>query len=262
MHKDSHTPFHKLAFPIPLVNGKGSYEIFPDILAAAHEGNTHQLCSQRKRRTWYLPLVSADRPMEEGMDSPVAVKVEGHSRSVILRYFRGDIGSMVDAHFSRALSKDAKDNMPAAKAKRMRKNIKSESNTCHTNLAEPLPVAGRHLALGPADDHAGSWHPFIGRTRETSGLPSAAYSVEDLSLTGQQYASSLLNLLHSDRSEMGPGVASGSKAEHLANWMVPQGFRDSVEPAGGFEPGKPSYAIQHVPSGFLGGYQTFQSGHN
>uniref|UniRef100_A0A3Q2YIJ3 Uncharacterized LOC109511936 n=1 Tax=Hippocampus comes TaxID=109280 RepID=A0A3Q2YIJ3_HIPCM len=62
--------------------------------------------------------------MEDGMNSPVAVKVEGHSRSVILRYFRGDIGSMVDAHFSRALSKDGKDNMPVAKAKKMRKNIK------------------------------------------------------------------------------------------------------------------------------------------
>ncbi|XP_019718898.1 transcription cofactor vestigial-like protein 1 [Hippocampus comes] len=201
--------------------------------------------------------------MEDGMNSPVAVKVEGHSRSVILRYFRGDIGSMVDAHFSRALSKDGKDNMPVAKAKKMRKNIKLEdSSNGHTNLVEPAPVTGRHLAFGPADDHAGPWHSFIGRTGETSGLPSAAYSVEDLSLTGQQYASSLLNLLHGDRAEMAPGVASGSKTEHLANWMVPQGFRDSVEPAGGFEPGKPSYAIQHLQSGFLGGYQTFQNGHN
>ncbi|XP_077388097.1 transcription cofactor vestigial-like protein 1 [Festucalex cinctus] len=201
--------------------------------------------------------------MEDCMESPVPVKVEGHSRSVILRYFRGDIGSMVDAHFSRALSKEAKDNAPAVKAKKMRKNIKlEESSACHTNLAEPPPAAaaGHHLSFAPADELAGPWHPFISRSGEmSSGLP---YSAEDLSLTGQQYASSLLNLLHGDRAEMAPGVASGSKAEHLANWMAPQGFRDSVEATGGFEPGKPSYAIQQVQSGFLGGYQSFQNGHH
>ncbi|XP_061691728.1 transcription cofactor vestigial-like protein 1 [Syngnathoides biaculeatus] len=174
--------------------------------------------------------------MQDTMDSPVAVKVEGHSRSVILRYFHGDIGSMVDAHFTRALSKD---NTAVAKPKKMRKNIKlEESSTAQANLAEQLPVTGRHLAFGSAEDPSGPWHSFVGRTGEAPGLPSTAYSAEDLSLTGQQYASSLLNLLHGDRAEMGPGVASGSKAEHLANWMVPQGFRDSVEPAGGFQTGQ------------------------
>ncbi|XP_077466645.1 transcription cofactor vestigial-like protein 1 [Stigmatopora argus] len=200
--------------------------------------------------------------MEDGMDSPVAVKVEGHSRSVILRYFRGDIGSMVDAHFSRALSRDFKGNMQAVKAKKMRKNLKLEdSNTCQPALSEALPVLSRHSVFGPGDEPSGSWHPFVGRTGEPSSSPVTAYSVEDLSLTGQQYASSLLNLLHGDRAETVAGMASGSKAEHLPNWMVPQGLRDSVEPAGGFELGKPSYAIQHLPSGFHG-YQTFQHGHN
>ncbi|XP_057706713.1 transcription cofactor vestigial-like protein 1 [Corythoichthys intestinalis] len=201
--------------------------------------------------------------MEDGMDSPVAVKVEGHSRSVILRYFRGDIGSMVDAHFSRALSRDFKDNMQAAKAKKIPKNFKLEdSSTCQAALSEAPLEPGRHLAFAPPEDPSGPWHPFVGRTGEPSSSPAPMYSVEDLSLTGQQYASSLLNLLHSDRAETGAAMASGSKAEHLANWMVPQGFRDSVEPVGGFEPGKPSYAIQHLPSGFLGGYQSFQNGHN
>ncbi|XP_061644230.1 transcription cofactor vestigial-like protein 1 [Phyllopteryx taeniolatus] len=177
--------------------------------------------------------------MEDGIDSPVAVKVEGHSRSVILRYFRGDIGSMVDAHFNRALSKDFKNNLLVVKPKKMRKNIKlEESSTSQANLAEPLPVTGRYLAFGSTDNPSRPWHSFIARTGEASGLPSAMYSAEDLSLTGQQYTSSLLNLLHSDRAEMGPGVASSSKAEHPANWMVPQGFRDSVEPAGGFEHGQ------------------------
>ncbi|XP_061899338.1 uncharacterized protein LOC133647682 isoform X1 [Entelurus aequoreus] len=180
---------------------------------------------------------------EDGMDSPVAVKVEGHSRSIILRYFRGDIGSMVDAHFHRALNKVSRANAPVGRAKKIRKTIKLEdSSHCQANGAMPLPVPGRHVAFNPVDDPSRPWPSFLARTREeASGLPSAAaYSMspEDLSLTGQQYATSLLNLLHSDRSEMGPGVASGSKTELVPSWMVPQGFRDSVDPAVGFESGK------------------------
>ncbi|XP_054648825.1 transcription cofactor vestigial-like protein 1 [Dunckerocampus dactyliophorus] len=179
---------------------------------------------------------------ENGTDSPVAVKVEGHSRCIILRYFRGDIGSMVDAHFSRALSRVCKANTPAGKAKKIRKTIKlEESGSCQANGTEPLPASGCHVAFKAMDDPCRPWPSFITRTREeASGLPSAAYSMspEDLSLTGQQYASSLLNLLHSDRSEMGPGMASSSKTELVPSWMVHQGFRDSVEPAVGFESGQ------------------------
>uniref|UniRef100_A0A3B4ZT33 Uncharacterized protein n=1 Tax=Stegastes partitus TaxID=144197 RepID=A0A3B4ZT33_9TELE len=62
--------------------------------------------------------------MEERTDSPTAVRVEEHSQCVILTYFKGDINSMVDAHFSRALSKVCKAKAPAAKAKKIRKTIK------------------------------------------------------------------------------------------------------------------------------------------
>uniref|UniRef100_A0A3B4T3I5 Uncharacterized protein n=1 Tax=Seriola dumerili TaxID=41447 RepID=A0A3B4T3I5_SERDU len=53
-----------------------------------------------------------------------AVKVEEHSRCVILTYFQGDTKSMVDAHFTRALSKDYKAMAPGAKAKKFHKTIK------------------------------------------------------------------------------------------------------------------------------------------
>lgn len=185
---------------------------------------------------------------------------------------------MVDAHFSRALSKVCKAKAPAAKTKKIRKTIKmgknmkstvyelpdykqdtsiltiwllslspaEESSPCQGSSVDCYsesqlpPAAGRLLNFSPADDAPGSWHTFTTRGGEAPGLPSIAYSLsqEGLSLTGQQYANSLLNLLHSDRGEMGPSMASSSKPELHPSWTVPQGYRDSVDPAVGvFEPG-------------------------
>lgn len=186
--------------------------------------------------------------MEDRTDSPIAVKVEEHSRCVILTYFQGDINSMVDAHFSRALSKVCKAKAPAAKTKKIRKNIKMEESSpcqgsavdCYSESQLP-PAAGRLLNFSPTEDAPGSWHTFTARAAESPGLPSITYSLsqEGLSLTGQQYASSLLNLLHSDRGEMGTSMASSSKPDLHPSWTMPQGFRDSVDPAVGvFEPGR------------------------
>lgn len=187
--------------------------------------------------------------MADRTESPTAVKVEEHSHQcVILTYFHGDIGSMVDAHFRRALSKACKAKAPAVKPKKIRKPIKTEeSSVCGNSAVDSYPesqvppVAGGHLlTFNPADDPPNSWPSFTGRTGEASGLSSLAYSLssEGLSVTGQQYAQSLLNLLHSDRTEMGPNIASSSKPDLLPNWTVPQGIRESVDPSIGFEPGR------------------------
>ncbi|XP_071374310.1 transcription cofactor vestigial-like protein 3 [Centroberyx affinis] len=194
--------------------------------------------------------------MADSTGSPIAVKVEEHSHSVILTYFQGDIGSMVDAHFTRALSKACKAKAPALKSKKSRKSVKlEESNPCQWSAAasssysEVQPIAERlqlsgskepHCTFSPADDSPSSWHSFPTRQTGGPGLPPIAYSLshEGLGLTGQQYATSLLNLLHSDRTEMGPGMASGSKPELLPSWTAPQGFRDPVDPAVGFEPAR------------------------
>lgn len=63
--------------------------------------------------------------MEERTDSPIAVKVEENSHSVVLTYFQGDINSMVDAHFSRALSKICKPTELSSKTKNIHKPIKN-----------------------------------------------------------------------------------------------------------------------------------------
>lgn len=67
--------------------------------------------------------------MEDASDNPLAVRVERHSQYVILTYFKGDINSMVDAHFTRALSKVCKAKAPAGKIKKIRKTIKPGDNT-------------------------------------------------------------------------------------------------------------------------------------
>ena len=75
--------------------------------------------------------------MEDRTDSPIAVKVEEHSRCVILTYFQGDINSMVDAHFNRALSKVCKAKAPGGKTKKIRKTIKLGKQTKSTVYDQP-----------------------------------------------------------------------------------------------------------------------------
>lgn len=184
--------------------------------------------------------------MENRTDSPTAVRVERHSQYVILTYFQGDINSMVDAHFSRALGKVCKAKEPAAKTKKTRKIIKEEDTSpCQGSAVDPYSESKAHpvpknLPTFSPDNAPDPWHSFTARSEEGPGLPSFTYSLSQggLSLTGQEYATSLLNLLHNDRGEMGPGMASSSKPELLPSWTVPQPFRESVDPAVSFEPGR------------------------
>uniref|UniRef100_A0A8B9H814 Uncharacterized protein n=1 Tax=Astyanax mexicanus TaxID=7994 RepID=A0A8B9H814_ASTMX len=57
--------------------------------------------------------------------SPVAGKAEEQSGSLLYTYFQGDINSMVDAHFSRALSKATKPKAELIKIKKTRKTAKT-----------------------------------------------------------------------------------------------------------------------------------------
>ncbi|CAG09828.1 unnamed protein product [Tetraodon nigroviridis] len=181
--------------------------------------------------------------MEERTESPMAVKVEKHSQSTILTYFHGDTNSMVDAHFSRALGTVSRDKGPA-KMKKMRKSIKEKSTDRGESTADAYPMpqlpTGGLLNLSPMDDTPDTWHPFTARAAESAGLPSIAYSLspERLSLAGQRYATSLLNLLHNEQADAGPSLASSSKPELHHSWMEQPGLREPVDPAMVFKPGQ------------------------
>lgn len=177
--------------------------------------------------------------MDDPTEDPIAVKVEEHSDSVIFTYFHGDINSMVDAHFRRALNK-VKAKTPARRInksteeKRIHKKIKSEESRGHLEssansypVTQVQPVADHFVMVSPTEGPCSSWHTFPRRTVEGNTLPS-------LSVTGQECSTSLLNLLNTDRTDMQPsGLSSSTKAELLQNWMVPQ-----VDPTTVYEHGR------------------------
>lgn len=187
--------------------------------------------------------------MDESTENPIAVKVEEHSQSLILTYFHGDISSMVDAHFRRALTKVTKAKAHVRKVtrpteeKRIHKKIKSEesrelqeSPSDSYPVSQVRPVAEHLVMFSPTEDPCTSWHAFPTRTGEVPSLPSITCSQSHggLSVTGQECSASLLNLLNTDRTEMPPsGLPSSSKAELLQNWMLPQ-----VDPTVVFEHGR------------------------
>lgn len=185
--------------------------------------------------------------MDNPTENPTAVKVEENTQSLILTYFHGDISSMVDAHFRRALTK-VKAKAPARKVnrsteeKRIHKKIKKESQEFLESPADTYPATQvqpvtEHLVMfSPAEDPCSSWHAFPRRTGDRPALPSITFSQSHngLSDTGQQCSSSLLNLLNTDRTEMpSSGLPSSSKPELLHNWMVPP-----VDPSAVFEHGR------------------------
>lgn len=118
------------------------------------------------------------------------------------------------------------------------------TDNCQGSVSAPYyesqvnPLTGHILTLSSAEETPGSWNTF--RSREGPALSTIMCSLSShgLSLTGQQYPTSLLNLLHGDRSEMGPSIASSSKPDPLPGWAVPPGYRESMDPPAGFEPGK------------------------
>lgn len=119
------------------------------------------------------------------------------------------------------------------------KTTHSQEFAADTYPRAQLPAEGL-LTLSPMDDAPEMWHPFTASAGESAGLPSIAYSLspEGLSLTGQQYATSLLNLLHNEQADVGPSLASSSKPEMHPSWAVQAGLREPVEPAMVFRPGK------------------------
>uniref|UniRef100_A0A3B1J5Q7 Si:dkeyp-11e3.1 n=1 Tax=Astyanax mexicanus TaxID=7994 RepID=A0A3B1J5Q7_ASTMX len=171
--------------------------------------------------------------MEQEAESPVAGKAEEQSGSLLYTYFQGDINSMVDAHFSRALSK-------ATKPKSSNWDVQSPPHFGHSYAPGRIhfgrreePQTNPHLEPIPPAASSTVWpggpRPGASLVLPPMVYPSAA-SAKGLVLPDQQYSSSLLNLLHSDRPDLGTVMVSASKQEFIPGWTRHPGFEDQMPP--------------------------------
>ncbi|KAK7138085.1 hypothetical protein R3I94_013653 [Phoxinus phoxinus] len=187
--------------------------------------------------------------MEEDLGSPVA-KVKEESSSVLLTYFQGDINSMVDEHFSRALSKATKPKGEHSKMKRNRRYAQTNElgssqweAQSQTRFQPMFPP--EHLRLGTSSESQSNHHmsphlpannagPWSGDSRQGMSLalppmmyPSAVSS-DGLMVAQQQYSNSLLNLLHNDRPDTSAMMGPSSKQELMSGWTKYPGFGDQM----------------------------------
>ncbi|XP_017328817.1 transcription cofactor vestigial-like protein 1 isoform X2 [Ictalurus punctatus] len=172
--------------------------------------------------------------------SPVVGKTEEQSGSLLLTYFQGDINSMVDAHFSRALENINKPKRDITKNKKPRKSVKSASSGQIELGSHEELLTNPRLPLNTPDSSS-AWH---GGPRQGTSLvlppmvyPSAV-SAEGLMVADHQY-NSLLNLLHSDRPELGSVMVSSSKQELIPGWTRHPGFGDQMTPDHSLDSGVP-----------------------
>uniref|UniRef100_A0A8C2H2Z0 Si:dkeyp-11e3.1 n=1 Tax=Cyprinus carpio TaxID=7962 RepID=A0A8C2H2Z0_CYPCA len=185
--------------------------------------------------------------MEEGLGNPVARKTKEESGSVLLTYFQGDINSMVDEHFSRALSQANKPKEEGSKIKRNHKvaqtsncQWEAESQTRFQPLLPP-----EHLRQGtsresqynlqmPPNHPANSAALWSGDSRQGLSvvLPPMMYpsavSSGGLMMAEHQYSNSLLNFLHNDHPNLGTVVLPSSKQNLTSGWTKYPGFGDQM----------------------------------
>ncbi|KAI4897298.1 hypothetical protein NFI96_024665 [Prochilodus magdalenae] len=190
--------------------------------------------------------------MEQNAESLAEAKAEQQSGSLLYTYFQGDINSMVDEHFSRALSKVAKPKGDSSRNKKTRKSAKTEQPSSSSWDMQSHPhfestYAPARIQLGrreepqtnprlPQIPHAESSTIWPGGPRQGASLmlhpmvyPSVA-SAEGLVAPDHQYSNSLLNLLHSDHPDLGSVMVGSSKQEFMPGWTRHPGFGDQMAP--------------------------------
>ncbi|XP_016148611.1 transcription cofactor vestigial-like protein 3 [Sinocyclocheilus grahami] len=187
--------------------------------------------------------------MDEGLGNPVAKKTKEASGSVLLTYFQGDINSMVDEHFSRALSQannlkeersEIKRNHKVAQTNGLSSQWEAESQTRFQPLFPP-----EHLRQGTSSESQSNHqmlpnHPansailWSGDSRQGLSVvmppmmyPSAVSS-DGLMVAEHQYSNSLLNFLHNDHPDLGTVVLPSSKQNLTSGWTRYPGFGDQM----------------------------------
>ncbi|XP_058654300.1 transcription cofactor vestigial-like protein 1 isoform X2 [Onychostoma macrolepis] len=181
--------------------------------------------------------------MEEGLGHPVAKKTKEESGSVLLTYFQGDISSMVDEHFSRALSQANKPREECSKIKRnhgLSSQWEAESQTRFQPLFPPEHLRQGTSSESHSNQQMPSNHPansailWSGDSRQGLSVilppmmyPSAASS-DGLMVAEHRYSNSLLNFLHNDHSDLGTVVLPSSKQDLTPGWTKYPGFGNQM----------------------------------
>lgn len=122
-----------------------------------------------------------------------------------------------------------------------------QSNLCFETDSSGRIELGRHNELQtnsrlPLNAPVESPSVWLGGPRQGTGLvlppmvyPSAA-SAEGLVVADHQY-NSLLNLLHSDRPDLGSVMVASSKQEFMPGWSRHPGFGEQMTPDHGLDSG-------------------------
>ncbi|XP_018598666.1 transcription cofactor vestigial-like protein 1 isoform X2 [Scleropages formosus] len=202
--------------------------------------------------TAVLGVLLESSSMEDKPGSPMAVKAEEQTESVLFTYFQGDINSVVDEHFSRALNKARKPKDLSVKAKSIPRTPKpdpspvqwafpasswsdptfpstSSGHVPFTPLEDPCSVP--RVITNPGGQPSNLW-PLPPRTGASLGLAPVMYPQalcgEGPGPSEHHYTNSFLNMLHSDRAVSGSAPSSASKPDVAAGWSAPTGFRDPL----------------------------------
>ncbi|KAK6480289.1 mRNAion cofactor vestigial-like protein 1 [Huso huso] len=179
---------------------------------------------------------------------------EGQSNCVLFTYFQGDINSVVDEHFSRALNKTRKPRDLSTRNKGWRAVSSTASAASAANThgepsppvlwdlpgaswagsQYPAPTSSRiHFSTSSGVLHSspsqppGPW-PFPVRDSGSFGPPLGVYPHP----VGQELpgTSSFLNLLHSERGTASTSLGAASEPEQPPSWAghPPARFREAA----------------------------------
>ncbi|XP_076877318.1 transcription cofactor vestigial-like protein 1 isoform X2 [Brachyhypopomus gauderio] len=188
--------------------------------------------------------------MDQEPGSPVAGRAEEHSGSLLLTYFQGDINSMVDAHFSRALRNISKPKAEIIKGEPSSRGWDVQSAPYGSTYPPGQPQLSGHpasqisprLPANAPTEISTAW-PDGARQGACLVVPPMAYgtapSVEGLVGTGHPYTNSLLNLLHSDRPNLNSVMVASHKQEFVPGWTRQMELRDQMTRDHSCEPGVP-----------------------
>ncbi|XP_076874419.1 uncharacterized protein LOC143524896 isoform X2 [Brachyhypopomus gauderio] len=172
-------------------------------------------------------------PRDQGRES---------SQSIIFTYYNGDINTVVDEHFFRALNKTSMPKDLSTKTRELQRPSKSDVATPASwspSWSKSLPsssasvlgqgssneeaVQNQGVIMGPATLPTGHW-AYSTRQGSSYDVPPLLYRQPGIP---QNSPSSFLHLLHTDRSTGGAMVAHSSKPDLEPEWGSGSAYTDT-----------------------------------